>query len=73
MSELHEERLRSLLREALPPAASIGPDRDLWPRLRQRMERPPAAAPWLDVALAAAVVAGFIAFPQWIPWVFWQV
>jgi len=72
MNENQDERLRSLLRDALPPAGASAPGRDLWPRMLHRMRRPPTRVSWLDFALAGAAAAGFIAFPQLIPWVLWH-
>ena len=46
--------------------------RDLWPRMRRRLDRRPVQVAWFDLALAALAAAGFIAFPVVIPWVMFQ-
>ena len=59
-----DERLRSALRAALPPADSKGPSRDLWPGLRRRLEAQPAPFSRLDWALLAALLAFLVVFPE---------
>ena len=68
-----DERLRILLRRALPPVDPQAPAPDLWPRMRRRIERPrPASWPWFDLALGAAAAGMLLAFPQLIPWILMQ-
>ena len=63
-----EDRMRDLLRQALPPVdAGAEPARDLWPLVLKRMDAQPAAAPWFDWALAAGLAALTVLFPAWIP------
>jgi hypothetical protein len=61
---MSDDRMRELLRSALPPAPDRGPTRDLWPLVVARM-RPPDRWSWLDVGLAAAVVAVLLMFPEY--------
>jgi hypothetical protein len=59
-----EERLRHALRAALPPAGGGGPQRDLWPRLAQRLAEPRPRPTRLDWALLAALLVWLILFPE---------
>ena len=64
----HEDRLRHLVRAAMPPVASDEPPRDLWPRIvpgrrpagASRHER---TATWVDVLLAAAALGALLLLP----------
>ncbi|HET9358184.1 MAG TPA: hypothetical protein VFO58_00445 [Vicinamibacterales bacterium] len=60
-----DDRLVTLLRSAMPPVPGDGPVRDLWPAVVDRA-RPPRAWSWLDLAVAAAVVAAGVMFPGWL-------
>lgn len=60
-----DAELAALLREALPPVDDGLPAGDLWPRLVARTAAPPAWS-WLDVGIAAGIVAALIARPDWI-------
>jgi hypothetical protein len=63
-----EERLKQLLRNALPLIeAEPEPARDLWPEMLKRLEAHPSAPPWFDWALAAGVLAVLAIFPASIP------
>ena len=77
MNEHDEERMKKLLRQALPPVKSDGPGRDLWPDVRRRMvarEAAPALpswawlnSAWFDGALVAGLVGLVAFFPTAIP------
>jgi hypothetical protein len=68
MNAHHEERMKELLQQALPPvASSAGPVRDLWPAVLRRLDDQPAALPWFDLALLAGLVALAAVFPTAIP------
>ncbi len=67
-----DEKLRDLLRRSLGPVAEPELRRDLWPRMRERMEKPALRVPWWDWALAAAVLACLALFPATIPAVLYQ-
>ena len=62
--DFDHERLRRALREALPPADTRGPARDLWPLLRRRLETPPVVVSRLDWALLAALLTSIVLFPE---------
>lgn len=59
-----DEQFSESLRRTVRPVARTPAPRDLWPRLRERIERPRPAWSWLDAALAAAVVLGCALAPQ---------
>lgn len=60
-----------ILNELVKRAAGGPPDRelkrDLWPEMRQRIERPPVHIPWGDWALAATLLLCLLLFPETIP------
>ncbi len=66
MSE-SDERVRDLVRRSIGPVADRELRRDLWPRMRARLDTPPVRVPWWDWALAAAVVVCLAVFPATIP------
>jgi hypothetical protein len=61
-----EEKIRSLLQQALPSVRSEL-RQDLWPRMLRRMEERARAVPWFDWALAALLIAGISVSPHAIP------
>lgn len=70
MTEHDQERIERLLKKSLPainaqPGAEL--QRDLWPAMLKRLEARPAAVPWFDWALLAAVVAWLAFSPGAIP------
>ncbi len=67
-----DERVRELLRQAVGPVADPELKRDLWPRMRARLDAPPVRVPWWDWALAAAVVVCLCVCPAAIPAVLYQ-
>ena len=62
-----DEALKELLRRAAPGPADRELKRDLWPEMRQRVERPPVQIPLGDWALAATLLLCLLLFPQTIP------
>lgn len=72
MNEPELERLRSLLREALPPMGEREPREDLWPRMLKRLDRRSISVSWFDFALGSLAAATLFAFPEVIPWVLLQ-
>jgi len=70
MNVNEQERIKQLLKSSLPrSSAQTGAElrRNLWPAMLQRLEEPPAAVPWFDWALFAAVAAWLVLFPGAIP------
>jgi sensor domain CHASE-containing protein len=70
MNEHDQERIKQLLRNSLPPISGrVEAElwRDLWPGVLKRLEATPAAVPWFDWALLAAVAACLAFFPGAIP------
>ena len=76
-----EKQLAELLKRSLPPMKREL-DRDLWPKMLQRLDQDPrprnwlavlfspaalAAVPWFDWALLAVVIVGVCLFPRSIP------
>ena len=72
MNAHDEDRIKQLIRSALPPAEP-GPEpaHDLWPAVLRRLDRGPAsgwpALHWFDGALLAGLVVFAVAFPATIP------
>jgi hypothetical protein len=62
-----DEALKELLKRAAGGPADRTLKRDLWPEMRQRLERPPVRVPWWDWALAAALLLCLLLFPATIP------
>jgi hypothetical protein len=58
-----DTQLAALLRSALPPVATGGPSRDLWPEIAGRAEWRTAWS-WIDIGLAAVVVLSIAAWPE---------
>jgi hypothetical protein len=54
---MSEDRLKNLLHSAFPQPDSQNPSRDLWPSIVDHIQAPTAWS-WLDMSVAAGVVAG---------------
>jgi hypothetical protein len=67
MSEANNEKIRELLRKAIPPVANRELKRDLWPQMLRRLEERPAQVPWFDWALVALLAIWFSFSPEAIP------
>jgi hypothetical protein len=66
MNANEEDRMKQLLKNALPPVGEAGTERDLWASMLQRLDaRPPV--PWFDWALVGGLAAIAIVFPASIP------
>lgn len=68
---MNEEKMKELLKQALPRMAESESAHDLWPAVLRRIEVPatirPVSVPWFDWALVAGL-AGFVLFvPASIP------
>jgi hypothetical protein len=66
MNTPDQDRMKKLLQQALPPVEGE-PARDLWPAVLRRLDASPAAPPWFDWALLAALAALVAFFPASIP------
>ena len=67
MNANDENRIKHLLRNALPPVEDADPVHDLWPAVLRKLDARPLAPQWFDWALAGGLVA-FAAFaPASIP------
>jgi hypothetical protein len=75
MTEHDENRIKELLKQALPPVApNAEPARDLWPAVLRRLDAEraqvralPQKLPWFDWALIAGLIVFAVAFPATIP------
>jgi hypothetical protein len=67
MNTHDEDRIKHLLKQAMPPTGDTGPERDLWPAMLQRLDVQPGAPPWFDWALAGGLAVFAIVFPASIP------
>lgn len=66
MNTHDEERIRQLLKAALPPIEDAEPPRDLWPAMLRRLDQR-SVPPWFDWALAGGLALFAVAFPSTIP------
>ncbi len=70
MNAHDEDRIKQLLKQALPPMAGAEPTRDLWPAFLRRLNHESVRSlPWMwfDCALAGGLVAFLVFVPAWIP------
>jgi len=73
MNAHDEDRIKQLLKQALPPIEGESePERDLWPAMLRRLDASHAAptlvlVPWFDWALLAGLVGLAAVFPASIP------
>jgi hypothetical protein len=78
MSAHNEDRIRELLKQALPPVKAEGEaERDLWPTVLKRLDTEHARElqvesarsrwVWFDAALLAGLAVITVAFPTSIP------
>jgi hypothetical protein len=67
MSEANNEKIRYVLRRAIPPVADRELGRDLWPQMLRRLAERPAQVPWFDWALLAVLAIWFFFSPEAIP------
>jgi anti-sigma factor RsiW len=71
MNAQEEEKIRRLLKSALPRVDDSGPPRDLWPAVLRRLDEAPARVPWFDWVCAGVLAALFALFPEVIPALFY--
>lgn len=67
MNHANDQKLRELLKSALPPVGDAVLRRDLWPQMLRKMEERSARVPWFDWALAALVLGWLFFWPELIP------
>jgi hypothetical protein len=67
MNTLDENRMKQLLKQALPPVADVEPEHDLWPAMLHRLNARPPSPPWFDWVLAGALAIFVMVFPVSIP------
>lgn len=68
MNAHDEDRVKKMLREALPPMEDEPePGRDLWPAVLRRLDEKPAMPPWFDWALLGGLIGLAAFFPSGIP------
>jgi hypothetical protein len=72
MKETDDQRVRDLLKSAFPPLRDVEPSRELWPRLRRRIEGSSSPVPWFDWALVALLPAWCVAFPRAVLFLLYQ-
>ena len=70
----NEKELSALLKREFPPLQNAGLQHDLWPQMLRRLDAQPEplGIPWFDWALAAAVAAALLLFPNAIPALLYQ-
>lgn len=66
------KKIQDLLRSAVPPMARTELERDLWPRMLQRLGEGARGVPWFDWALIALVALWALSSPQAIPILFYH-
>ncbi len=67
MNSHQEDRMKQLLKQALPPIGNAMPECNLWPSMLQRLDARPAPVPWFDWALAGGLAVFAVVFPASIP------
>ena len=72
MNHPDEQELQALLKREFLPVETAELQRDLWPRMLRRLEAHAPRVPWFDWALAAAVAAMLLLFPNVIPALLYQ-
>jgi hypothetical protein len=71
MNAHDENRIKDLLRQALPPVEpNAEPEHDLWPAVLRRLDEDATqrkAVPWFDWALLCGLAVFAVSFPATIP------
>lgn len=72
--QAEERKLQALLQREFPPLQNTELQHDLWPQMLRRLDAQPEPIriPWFDWALAAAVAAALLLFPNAIPALLYQ-
>jgi hypothetical protein len=66
MNNKEEEKIRTLLKQAMPPN-DRELEHDLWPQMLRRLDQRTPAVPWFDWALLALLIVGLLISPHSIP------
>ena len=61
---MNDDRVKELLRAAIPPAGDAELKRDLWPDVRRRLDERTLRVSAFDWVLIAAILASMMLFPQ---------
>jgi len=72
MTEKEDDKLRALLRAALPPVGDAEPSRDLWPQMLGRLDQRAPRVSWPDLVLAALALIWLLIFPEVLPGLLYQ-
>ncbi len=64
MNEHNDEKLRELLKEAVPPAVKLQVTSDLWPQMLRRLDQRDLRLSWIDWVLMGALVILLWFFPE---------
>ena len=67
MKEPNDDKLRGLLRRAIPPVEDTQLKSDLWPEMLRRLDGRTTRVPWFDWALVGLLAVLFFFFPEVIP------
>ncbi len=67
MNDPELDQLSKLLKDTVPRVQNLELQRDLWPKMLQRLDQSALRIPWWDWALLAGVSALFILFPGLLP------
>jgi hypothetical protein len=60
-----DEQLADLLRQSTPPTTDLPPTHDVWPAIVARTQEP-VGWTWIDLGMAAALLAALALQPQWL-------
>jgi hypothetical protein len=64
MNEHNDEKLRELLKEAVPPAVELQVTNDLWPQMLRRLDQRDLRVSWIDWFLMGTLVILLWFFPE---------
>jgi hypothetical protein len=64
IDDRENSQFHQILRDALRSDVPMDLDRDLWPRMRERLAAPPASPSLVDWALIVAIAGAAVLFPN---------
>jgi hypothetical protein len=64
MNERNDEKLRELLKEAVPPVVELRVTSDLWPQMLRRLDQRELRVSWIDWLLMGTLVVLLWFFPE---------